>query len=158
MVNNNGYDDKLLKHFLNPQNSGVLLHNDAYARVQNPVNGYTTDLYLKIKDKKITDIRFKTYGCTVTIAAGSAITIILKDKQIDDIIFNSDPIRYLEDSLIKELGEIPDKNWHCIPTIIKSVFSAFYNYFDKTNNNNYMHHLEKLIQQIDTKIEKKLHS
>ena len=153
---NNGFDNKLLKHFLNPQNIGVLLQNDAYARVQNPVNGYTTDLYLKIQNTKIIDIKYKTYGCTVTIAAGSAITTILKNKQIDDIIFNKDPIKNLENKLISELGEIPEKNWHCIPTIIKAVFTAFLNYYTKLNDETYLKQVNGIIHKIDLEIKNKL--
>ena len=155
-MDTNGFDDKLLKHFLNPQNIGVIIDNDAYARVQNPVNGYTTDLYLKIQDNTITDVRFKTYGCTVTIAAGSAITLILKDLNLDEFLTGGEPISYLEKQLTKEIGEVPEKNWHCVPTIIKAVLLALENYFHSSNNEKFVTQIEKLIQQINNEVEKKL--
>ena len=155
-MDNNGYDDKLLKHFLNPQNIGVIINNDGYARVQNPVNRYTTDLYLKIQDNKITDVRFKTYGCTVTIAAGSAMTLILKDLNLDEFLTDSEPISYLEKQLKKEIGEIPEKNWHCTPTIIKAVLLAIENYFQRNNNQKYIQLIKKWIQDINNDVEKKL--
>ncbi len=156
-MDNNGFDDKLLKHFLNPQNIGVIINNDAYARVRNPVNGYTTDLYLKIQNNKISDVRFKTYGCTVTIAAGSAMTSILKNINLDEFLTSSEPISYLEKQLKKEIGEVPEKNWHCVPTIIKAVFLALENYFQRNNNQKYTEHIEKWIQHINNDVEKKLH-
>ena len=55
------YSEKLLKHFINPHNVGKIAQADGYARVQNPVNGYTTDLYLSIQDGKIS-----AYTWTIT--------------------------------------------------------------------------------------------
>jgi nitrogen fixation NifU-like protein len=156
-MDTNGFDDKLLKHFLNPQNIGVIINNDAYARVQNPVNGYTTDLYLKIQDNNITDVRFKTYGCTVTIAAGSAMTLILKNLNLDEFLTGSEPISYLEKQLMKEIGEVPEKNWHCVPTIIKAVLLALESYFQRSKHKKYVPQIEKWIQQINNEVEKKLH-
>jgi len=156
-MDTNGFDDKLLKHFLNPQNIGVIINNDAYARVQNPVNGYTTDLYLKIQDNNITDVRFKTYGCTVTIAAGSAMTLILKNLDLDEFLTGKEPISYLEKQLMKEIGEVPEKNWHCVPTIIKAVLLALESYFQRSKNKKYVPQIEKWIQQINNEVEKKLH-
>jgi nitrogen fixation NifU-like protein len=156
METNNEFDAKLLKHFLNPHNIGVLLNNDAYARVKNPVNGYTTDLYLKIQDKKISDIRFKTFGCTVTIAAGSAITIILKNKDIRDIISQENPLQYLEKMLYQELGDIPEKNWHCIPTIINAVFSAFKDYYQREENFEYLSKIDEILDKIEDYIKNKI--
>lgn len=151
------HDEKLLKHFIDPHNVGVIDQADASARVENPVNGYTTDLYLRIENNKIIDARFKTYGCTVTIAAGSAITTILKGKHIDDIITSNNPIYFLEQELYKELGEIPEKNWHCIPTVIKAVLLALIMYFEKQHNIKVANALQQFIMTITASVETKLH-
>ena len=151
------YDEKLLKHFINPHNVGILVQADAYARVQNPVNGYTTDLYLSIQDDKIIDARFKTYGCTVTIAAGSAITTILIGKHIHEILSSENPIQFFEQELTKELGEIPEKNWHCIPSVIKVVFLTLNVYFEKQNNTEYTNKLQHLLDNITRSCNNKLH-
>lgn len=155
-MKNNGFDDKLLKHFINPQNIGTFIDADGYARVQNPVNGYTTDLYLKIQDNKIIDVRYKTYGCTVTIAAGSAITLILKDLNIEKLLTDENPIQYLENQLTQEIGDIPENNWHCVPTIIKAVFLALENYYQRSDNQKYLLQIEKRVTQIDDEVEHKL--
>lgn len=156
MTKHKEYDNKLLKHFINPENTGVILHPDAYARIQNPVNGYTTDLYFTIDNNKITNAQFKTYGCTVTIAAGSAITKILKDTNINDLLERDNPSQYLKQQLTKELGNIPDKNWHCIPTIIKAVYSALQAYFTQQKNNQYIPTLTHLIESVDAETTKRL--
>ena len=44
------YNQKLLDHFLNPRNIGIIENPDGYARVENPINGYTTDFFISIKD------------------------------------------------------------------------------------------------------------
>ena len=51
--------DKLLEHFLRPRNVGIIENADGYSSVENPINGYRTDIYLKISDGIIKDIKFK---------------------------------------------------------------------------------------------------
>lgn len=157
MNNKKEFDENLLRHFINPHNVGTIDQADASVRIHNPVNGYTTDLYLSIKNNKIIDARFKTYGCTVTIATGSAITTILKGKHIDDITSADNPIDFLEQELKKELGEVPEKNWHCIPTVVKAVFLALIAYFEKQHNITLTNTLQDLVDTITINIETKIH-
>ena len=81
-----GFDDRLLQHFLNPKNVGTIVNYDGYARIENPVNGYTTDIYIQIENGKISDAKFKSMGCTATIATSSAITELIKNINLDDLI------------------------------------------------------------------------
>ena len=70
-------NQKLLDHFLNPRNIGEIDKPDGYGRAVNPVNEYFTDISIRVKNVIIDDVKFKTYGRVVTIAAASALTEIV---------------------------------------------------------------------------------
>lgn len=150
------FDDKLLKHFLNPKNVGTIENTDGYARVENPVNGYTTDIYIKIENGKISNAKFKSMGCTSTIATASAITELVKDVNVDDLINKNDNYLYLMNLLNNELGKVPDKNWHCLPTAVMGVITALLDYYNKQNDVNKIKKLENIIYKIKKYIDKKL--
>jgi nitrogen fixation NifU-like protein len=151
-----GFDDKLLKHFLNPKNVGTIEDTDGYARVENPVNGYTTDIYIKIENGKISNAKFKSMGCTSTIATASAITELVKDVNVDDLINKNDNYLYLMNLVNNELGKVPDKNWHCLPTAVMGVITALLDYYNKQNDVNKIKKLENIIYKIKKYIEEKL--
>ncbi|MBU0497966.1 MAG: iron-sulfur cluster assembly scaffold protein [Candidatus Thermoplasmatota archaeon] len=150
------YNQKLLEHFRNPQNIGTIEQPHGYARVQNPVNGFTTDIYLRIENERIADIKFKTYGCTVTIAAASALTKIVKGKHLKEIIHKDQSIHQLEVLLREELGDIPEKNWHCLPTALQTFYTAIREYYTKKNNNTMVKQIDEILSNIQVSIEKKL--
>lgn len=151
-----GFDDKLLKHFLNPKNVGTIKDTDGYAQVENPVNGYTTDIYIKIENGKISNAKFKSMGCTSTIATASAITELVKDANVDDLINKNDNYLHLMNLVNNELGKVPDKNWHCLPTAVMGVITALLDYYNKQNDVNKIKKLENIIYKIKKYIEEKL--
>jgi len=141
--------DKLLEHFLRPRNVGIIDNADGYSSVENPINGYRTDIYIKIHDGKIEDIKFKTIGCTATIASDSALTVILKGKKIEDLISKNDSFYILLKLINEELGEIPEKNWHCPPTAILAFFTALRDYYDKIADQDKINTTINLIQIVN---------
>jgi len=149
-------NQKLLEHFRNPRNVGIIENADGYARMENPVNGYTTDMYLQIENGQIQDIKFKTLGCTVTIASASALTDIVKGKTLDEIVNNSDSLKKLLELLQRELGDIPEKNWHCPPTAIQTLLIAICEYYRKNNDEKTVKKIEKTINEVECYFEKKL--
>jgi nitrogen fixation NifU-like protein len=78
------YSEIVLDHFSNPRNVGVLLDSDGDARVENPVNGATLELYLNIAEGRINQSAFKSLGCTATIAAGSMVTELINGQTVQD--------------------------------------------------------------------------
>jgi len=78
------YSEIVLDHFRNPRNVGVLLDSDGDARVENPVNGATLELYLNIAEGRINQSAFKSLGCTATIAAGSMVTELINGQTVQD--------------------------------------------------------------------------
>jgi len=144
---------KLLEHFHNPRNVGLIDNADGYGRVVNPINGYLTDIYIKVENGQIKDIKFKTMGCTVTIASASALTEAVKGKTLEEIIGNSDPIETLMELIREKLGDIPDKNWHCPPTAVQTLLSAIHEYYRKIGEEKKVSDLEKLISDIKSHFE-----
>ncbi|GAI21302.1 unnamed protein product, partial [marine sediment metagenome] len=81
------YSEKVLDHFRNPRNVGTLAGEDvAIGRVGNPVCGDLMELYIKVKNNKIKDVKFRTFGCGSAIATASMVTELAKGKSIDEAI------------------------------------------------------------------------
>ena len=59
---NVGYSKKVMEHFMNPRNVGVIENPDGYGKVGNPVCGDVMEVFIKVKDERITDIKFRTFG------------------------------------------------------------------------------------------------
>ena len=150
------YNQKLLEHFRNPRNVGIIKNPDGYARVENPVNGYTTDMYLCVENGQIQDIKFKTLGCTVTIASASALTDIVKGKTLEEIVNSGDSLKKLLELLQRELGDVPEKNWHCPPVAIQTLLIAICEYYRKNKDEKTVTIIEKTITEIKCYFEKKL--
>jgi nitrogen fixation NifU-like protein len=142
------FDNKLLSYFLNPKNVGLIDNPNGYGTAENPINGYRTDIYIKVENEIIKDIKFKTIGCTVTIASDSALTEIVKGKKIKEIINNENPLRILLNLITNELGSVPEKNWHCPPTAIQVLFYAILDYYKKIDDNINIKKVEKIIDEI----------
>jgi nitrogen fixation NifU-like protein len=141
-------DQKLLEHFRNPKNVGIIENSDGYGRVENPVNGYITDMYIKIENDRIADIKFKTFGCVVTIASASALSESVKNKKLQDIINTNNTIENLIENIKNDLGEIPDKNWHCPPTAIQALLITILDYFRKKKDEKNINKIEKKLSEL----------
>ena len=81
----------------------------------------------------------------LTIASASALSELVKGKTLDEIVDNEDPVETLIQLIERELGEIPEKNWHCPPTAIKVLFSAISDYYRKNKNETKVNELEKIL-------------
>ncbi|MFQ5561721.1 MAG: iron-sulfur cluster assembly scaffold protein, partial [Nitrospinota bacterium] len=78
------YNEKVMDHFENPRNVGKIEGADGVGQVGNAACGDIMKLYLKIDDKKITDAKFKTFGCGAAIATSSIMTEMIKGKTIEE--------------------------------------------------------------------------
>ena len=76
------YSKKVMKHFRNPRNVGEIENPDGAGRVGNPVCGDVMEIYIKVKDDKIVDAKFKTFGCGAAIATSSMVTEMVKGKKL----------------------------------------------------------------------------
>jgi NifU-like protein involved in Fe-S cluster formation len=79
------YSDRLLDHFQNPRNVGTLQPPAVVVEVSNPACGDLLQLSALAANGRIGEVRFKTRGCTASIAAGSALTELLQGKALEDL-------------------------------------------------------------------------
>ena len=149
-------DQKLLEHFRNPKNVGIIENANGYARGKNPINGYVTDMYIRVENEQIKDIKYKTFGCVATIASTSAFSEIVKGKTLEEIVDSGDPLGMLLDLIKMELGDIPEKNWHCPPTAIQTFLNAFSDYYSKNKDEKNVKLIEKILADIKCYFENKL--
>ena len=80
------YSEKVMDHFMNPRNVGVIEDADGVGRAGNPVCGDLMEMSIKIEDERIKDIRFRTFGCGAAIATSSMATELIKGKTIDEAL------------------------------------------------------------------------
>jgi NifU-like protein involved in Fe-S cluster formation len=79
------YSPQLLDHFEHPRNAGELTNPDAHVRVENPVCGDILELFAKVREGIITEVRFKAKGCVPAMACGSVITAMAKGKSLAEV-------------------------------------------------------------------------
>ena len=79
-----GYSKKVMEHFMNPRNVGTIENPDGYGKVGNPVCGDLMEMYIRVRDDVITDIKFQTFGCGSAIATSSMVTELAKGKRTDE--------------------------------------------------------------------------
>lgn len=101
------YTERLLEHFRNPRNVGVIEDADGVGRVTSPVCGDIMGLYIKVKDEKIVDVKFQTFGCAAAIASSSVLTELIKGKTINETL------EITNKRIIDTLGGLPEEKVHC---------------------------------------------
>ncbi|MCI7759951.1 MAG: iron-sulfur cluster assembly scaffold protein, partial [[Eubacterium] saphenum] len=80
------YSEKVMDHFRNPRNVGVIEDADGVGEVGNPVCGDIMKIYLKIKDDVIEDVKFETFGCGSAIASSSMATELIKGQPLSEAL------------------------------------------------------------------------
>ncbi len=118
-------NSKLMEHFKDPHNVGEMENPDAIGHVGNARCGDIMELYLKIKDNKIIDAKFKTFGCAAAIASTSVLTDLIKGKKIDQVLDIS------HQEIKKVLGKMPAHKFHCTVLAENALKEAIKNYKEK---------------------------
>jgi nitrogen fixation NifU-like protein len=124
---NVGYSKKVMEHFTNPKNVGVIENADGYGKVGNPVCGDLMEIYIKVKDDIITDIKFKTFGCGSAIATSSMITELAKGKHVDEAY------KITRNDVANELDGLPPQKMHCSNLAADALQEAIKDYKKKKN-------------------------
>jgi nitrogen fixation NifU-like protein len=125
MVEQIGYSEKVLEHFMNPRNVGTIEGADGYGKVGNPVCGDLMEMYIKVEDDVITDIKFKTFGCGSAIATSSMVTEMAKGMKVDEAF------RITRDDVANELDGLPPKKMHCSNLAADALQAAIKDYKSK---------------------------
>lgn len=119
------YSKKVLEHFENPRNVGELSNADGVGSVGNPVCGDLMTIYIKVKDGRISDIKFKTYGCAAAIATSSMITELAKGKTLEDAL------EITRDDVAKALEGLPPVKLHCSNLASDALHEAIKYYLER---------------------------
>jgi len=119
------YNKTVMDHFRNPRNVGVIEDADGVGEVGNPLCGDIMTIYLKVKDERIEDIKFQTFGCGSAIAVSSMLTEIAKGKTLEEArhITNKDVAEALEG--------LPKNKLHCSNLGADALQMAIKNYEDR---------------------------
>ena len=101
------YTEKVMDHFSNPRNIGEIENADGVGEVGNPVCGDMMSFYINVKDNKIADIKFKTFGCVAAIAVSSMVTEMALGKTLDEAK------KITKKSVAESLDGLPKEKMHC---------------------------------------------
>lgn len=116
------YTEKVMENFLHPKNSGRIDEADGIGQVGNPVCGDVMKIYLKIKDDRIEDIKFETFGCAAAIATSSIVTELVKGKTLDEAE------RVTNKDVAEALGGLPPQKVHCSLLAEEGIRAAIEDY------------------------------
>lgn len=116
------YSEKVMEHFQNPRNVGTIKDADGIGKVGSPICGDVMAFYIKVKDNRIEDVKFQTFGCGAAIAVSSMVSEMAKGKTIEEAmkITNMD--------VAEELGGLPKKKLHCSNLGADALHEAIKNY------------------------------
>ena len=101
------YSEKVMDHFANPRNVGEIKDADGVGEIGNPVCGDMMKFYIKVKDNKISEVKFKTFGCGAAIAVSSMVSEMALGKTLEQAL------EITNASVAKELGGLPPNKMHC---------------------------------------------
>ena len=119
------YSEKVMDHFRNPRNVGVIENADGVGEVGNPVCGDIMKIYLKIRDDTIADVKFETFGCGSAIASSSMATELIKGKPV------SDALQLTNKAVMEALGGLPAHKLHCSVLAEEAIKAALQDYYEK---------------------------
>ncbi|MEA3328167.1 MAG: Fe-S cluster assembly scaffold protein NifU [Candidatus Omnitrophota bacterium] len=120
------YSEKVMEHFRNPRNAGEIKNPDGVGHVGSSVCGDVMELYIKVKDNVITDVKFKTFGCGAAIATSSMITELVKGKRVNEALKISNR------AVAEALGGLPPAKMHCSVLAEEALKSAVEDYHKRS--------------------------
>ena len=119
------YSEKVMDHFRNPRNVGVIEDADGVGEVGNPVCGDIMKIYLKIDNDVITDVKFETFGCGSAIASSSMATELIKGKPLSEVS------QLTNKAVAEALDGLPAYKMHCSVLAEEAIQSALEDYYTK---------------------------
>ena len=116
------YSEKVMDHFRNPRNVGVIEDANGIGEVGNAKCGDIMKMYLKIEDDIIQDVKFETFGCGSAIASSSMATEMIKGKPV------SEAMNLTNKAVAEALDGLPDYKMHCSVLAEEAIKSALEDY------------------------------
>lgn len=119
------YTEKVIDHFMNPRNVGTMENPDGYGKVGNPSCGDIMEIFLKIENDIITDVKFRTFGCASAIATSSISTEMVLGKDIHEALAITNKV------VAEALGGLPATKMHCSVLAEEALKEAIEDYLAK---------------------------
>ena len=116
------YNDTVMDHFLNPRNMGDVSEADGIGEVGAAACGDIMKISLKIRDGKIEDARFKTFGCGSAIASSSMATELIKGRTLEEAK------NFSNQEVVDALGGLPPVKIHCSVLAEEALRAAIEDY------------------------------
>ena len=119
------YSEKVMDHFRNPRNVGVIEDADGVGEVGNAVCGDIMKIYLKIENDLIEDVKFETFGCGSAIASSSMATELIKGKPV------AEAMQLTNKAVAEALDGLPAYKMHCSVLAEEAIQNALEDYYQK---------------------------
>ena len=116
------YTEVLMDHFMNPRNVGEIPDADGIGEEGNPVCGDMMTFYIKVKDNRLTDVKFQTFGCGAAIAVSSMVSEMALGKTVQEAM------DITNEKVAEELGGLPKNKMHCSNLGADALHAALENY------------------------------
>lgn len=116
------YTDKLIEHFKNPRNIGQIPDADGVGTIGDPSCGDYLRIFIKVKEDRLTEVKFEVYGCPAAIATTSILTEIAAGKTLEEAFEISDL------DIVEALGGLPDQKIHCSNLGTLALYQAMLDY------------------------------
>ena len=123
------YSEKVMDHFTNPRNVGEMENADGVGTVGNAKCGDIMQMFIKVENDIIVDVKFKTFGCGAAIATSSMATELVKGKSIEDAL------RLTNSAVVEALEGLPPVKVHCSLLAEEAIKAAIQDYYDKNGIN-----------------------
>jgi len=122
------YSDQVIEHFQNPRNVGEIPDHDGVGKVGSPVCGDMMEVYIKVVDGRLADIKYKTFGCGAAVASGSMGTEMVKGKTLEEAM------RITDQQVAEALGGLPEEKLHCSNLAAEGIQAAIEDYRSRSGS------------------------
>ena len=120
------YTAKVMDHFANPRNVGIIEDANVVVQVGDPGCGDGLLIFLKIEDDRISDMKYKIYGCGAAIATSSMASEMAIGKSLDEVL-----VEVTEENIAAALDGLPDEKMHCSNLGADALHAAIQDYWLK---------------------------
>ena len=122
------YSELVMEHFSNPRNVGEIADADGIGEEGNPTCGDIMRIYIKVKDGRLEDVKFKTFGCGAAIATSSMVTEMVMGKTLDEAMEISNK------AVAEALGGLPAVKMHCSNLAADALHKAIEDFRSKSRD------------------------
>lgn len=119
------YSEKVMDHFMNPRNVGEIQDADGIGEVGNPICGDMMTFYIKVKDNRLEDVKFKTFGCGAAVAVSSMTSEMAKGKTLEEAV------KITPGLVAQGLEGLPKNKYHCSNLGAQALRKAIRDYAQK---------------------------